>query len=76
MTKVHLGTRSLILNPCSVNIPPPSAEAIESRIVVWPFNKHHYLLPPLLPPSSMWYTLLMLPFSHSISSQRASVASY
>jgi hypothetical protein len=50
---------------------------LESCFVFWSFtNPRHYLLPPLLSASSIWYYILTLPFSQSISSQRVSVASY
>jgi hypothetical protein len=39
--QLHLATWSPILNPYFVNntIPTPSTEAMESRFVLWPFNK-------------------------------------
>jgi hypothetical protein len=55
--------------------PNHSTEVIGSRCVVWPFkNSRHYLLPPLLSASSVWYSILTLQFLHSISSQHDSVA--
>jgi hypothetical protein len=39
MNQVQLVTRSPILNLRFVNNPTPSTEAMESRFVVWPFNK-------------------------------------
>jgi hypothetical protein len=77
VTQVHLATRSRILNFCCVECkqPLPLLLSLEFRLVIWP-NTHHYLLPPLLSPSSIWYSILTRPFSHSISMQRASLACY
>jgi hypothetical protein len=52
---------------------------MESHFIVWPFNNPMPLPATFtlsLSPSSIWYSILMFPFSRSISSQCASGATY
>jgi hypothetical protein len=72
ITQVHLARAVLTLNN-----PPRSSRAMEFRFTVGPFNKSTQLpATPLLYPTSIWYFILTLPFSHSISLHVVSVASY
>jgi hypothetical protein len=52
------------------------SEERSASIIMVTRKPRHYLLPPLLSESSIWYSILKRPFSHRISLQRASVASY
>jgi hypothetical protein len=61
---------------CHIYVPMLTFMVLTRCFIVWPFNKHTPLYPSLPLASSICHFILTLPFSHSISAQRASVASY
>jgi hypothetical protein len=60
MTQGHLATRFLIRKPiCKQAHLQPLPPKLAISLCVWPFtNPCHYLLPPVLFASSIWYSIL------------------